>query len=328
MMRSTKTKSELLCFYLPFFIIVIFGIILRLDQFTQQVLLDDEWHAIHQLLKGHPEKLFLTFGHADFSIPLALLYWLQLNLFGLSETGMRWPMMLAGISTLVAFPLYIRKFFDNKTTLIFSLLLSLSPLLVIYSRTARPYSITLLLSLVAVAAFYKFVSVEKSTWKPGLTYVSCALLSAWLHLITLPMLVAPFIIIGFPLILRRDWKKTRRVIYLGGLLTAGLLILVLPPLLEHPEALVNKLGVHTPELRTLYGALFTWLGVSSTLLMLTGVLLAITGARQSWQRFPIMPSLIAGIGLTLVAILLTQPAWIRNPLTFSRYLLPMIPLLL
>ena len=92
-------KSELPYFYLPFLIIILIGSYLRLDQFAQQVLLDDEWHVVHQLLKGNAGYLFQTFSRADFSVPLALLYWLQLQLFGLSEAGMRWPMMLAGIST-------------------------------------------------------------------------------------------------------------------------------------------------------------------------------------------------------------------------------------
>ena len=131
-------------FYLIFFVIVLIGILLRLDQFLLQVLLDDEWHVIHQLLVKGPKELFLTFGHADFSIPLALMYWLELKLFGLSETGMRWPMMLAGLITLIVFPLYIRNFFSTRTTLIFSALLAMSPMLVIYSRTARPYALTLL----------------------------------------------------------------------------------------------------------------------------------------------------------------------------------------
>ena len=106
-------------FYLAFFVVAAFGIYLRLDQFTLQVLLDDEWHVIHQLLAKSPTELLQTFGASDFSIPLALFYWLELKLFGLSELAMRWPMMLAGISAIILFPLYIRNYFDDKTTLIF-----------------------------------------------------------------------------------------------------------------------------------------------------------------------------------------------------------------
>ncbi|MCW8926420.1 MAG: hypothetical protein OQJ84_09200, partial [Xanthomonadales bacterium] len=83
-------------FYLLLLIIFCVGVYFRLDQFLLQVLLDDEWHAVHQLLANTPAQMFLTIGHADFSIPLALLYWLERSTIGLSELGMRWPMMLAG----------------------------------------------------------------------------------------------------------------------------------------------------------------------------------------------------------------------------------------
>ena len=63
---------------------------------------------------------------------------------------MRWPMMLAGIATLVALPLYARRYLGAGTALFFSVLLAISPMLVFYSRMARPYALTLLLSLVAL----------------------------------------------------------------------------------------------------------------------------------------------------------------------------------
>ena len=321
-------KSELPYFYLPFLIIILIGSYLRLDQFAQQVLLDDEWHVVHQLLKGNAGYLFQTFSRADFSVPLALLYWLQLQLFGLSEAGMRWPMMLAGISTLVVFPLYIRKYFDDKTTLIFSALLAISPLLIIYSRTARPYSLTLLLSMMALAAFSRYVASDRTPWKPGLGYLTCAVFSVWLHLITLPLLIAPFVVAGLPALFAKNWHRVRRLSYLALITAAVMFVLVLPPLLGHPDALGGKLGVHAPEWGTFIGAFYTWLGTSSSLLILAGLVLAVIGSRRIWHRLPIMSSVITGLGLTLGIILITQPAWVNQPLTLARYLLPMIPLLL
>jgi len=325
---QTKTKAELLYFYLPLLIICLLGSSLRLEQFTQQVLLDDEWHVVHQLLKGQAGNLFQSFGHADFSIPLALLYWLQLKLFGLSEAGMRWPMMLAGIATLVVFPLYVRKYFDDKSTLIFSVLLAISPLLIIYSRTARPYSLTLLLSLVALAAFNRFVAAEKVPWRPGLTYLICAVLSAWLHLITLPLVMAPFIVLGLPALLSGNRSRIRRISWLALVTAMGLFALILPPLLSHPEALGAKLGIQGPGWDTFYGALFVWLGTPSLIIVTAGIALAVFGAGRLWHGFPLIPGLLTGLGMTLGIILLARPAWVHNPLTFARYLLPAIPLLL
>jgi len=315
-------------FYLLFFLIAAVGVYFRLDQFLLQVLLDDEWHVIHQLLLKDPQALFNTFGHADFSIPLALLYWLELNLFGLSEIGMRWPMMLAGLITLVVFPLYVRKFLDDKTTLFFSVLLAISPLLVLYSRTARPYALTLVLSMLALAAFYRFVEAERPAWKLGFVYAVCATLSIWLHLISLPVVVAPFLVLGIPALFDRNRARVGRIFWLGVVTLAGMLVLVLPPLLAHPEALAVKLGTSRPDLQTYYGLPYFWLGTSSLAVVLFGVLLAFLGAGKLWRDVPLSRSLLVGLGLTYGVILLTQPAWVHNPLTFSRYLLPALPLFL
>ena len=323
-----RTNSKSPGFYLTLLVITSCGVYLRLDQFLLQVLLDDEWHVVHQLLVKGPGELFLTFGHADFSIPLALLYWLESGLFGLSEIGMRWPMLIAGLVTLIVLPIYLRKFFSDKTILVFSALLAMSPMLIIYSRTARPYALTLLLSLMALAAFQKFVEAENPPWKSGLVYALCAISSAWLHLITLPLVVAPFLALGLPALLGRNWSRVGRMFWLGVFTLAGLLALVLPPVLGHPEALSVKLGVQTPNLQTYHGVFYVWLGTSSLSVVFVGLFFALIGAGPLWRALPLIPSLVTGLGLTLGVILLTQPAWVHNPLTLARYLLPAIPLVL
>lgn len=325
---SAGSQPDGFRFYLVLLVMVSIGAYLRLDQFLQQVLLDDEWHVIHQLLAKGPKELFLTYGHADFSIPLALLYWLESKLFGLSETAMRWPMMLAGLVSLLVFPLYVRKFFGNKVALFFSMLLAISPMLVLYSRLARPYALTLLLSLLALGAFHRCIEVERSWLKFGLAYTSCAIASAWLHLISLPLLVAPFLVLGVPALVKRDWQRVFRVFCLGAMTFTGLLALMLPPVLGHPEALTGKLGVHAPDLQTYYGVFFVWLGTPSLVVVLISGLLAALGAGLAWRGMPLITSLVAGLGLIVISILLTQPAWVHNPLTLARYLLPAIPLLL
>jgi len=325
---QVESQFRAIIFYLMFLVIVSIGILLRLDQFLIQVLLDDEWHVIHQLLVKGPKELFLTFGHADFSIPLALMYWLELKLFGLSETGMRWPMMLAGVITLIVFPLYVRRFFSDKTTLIFSVLLAMSPMLVIYSRTARPYALTLLLSLLALAAFQKFVETKKPSLKFGFVYALCATTCVWLHLISLPLVIAPFLALGLPALLGRNWSRVGRIFFLGVFTLAGLLALVLPPVLGHPEVLSVKLGVQTPDMQTYYGVLYVWLGTPSLTVVLVGISFAMIGVVPLWRGLPLLSSLVTGLILTLGVILLTQPAWVHNPLTLARYLLPAIPLVL
>jgi len=50
------------------------GIYLRATQLSTQILLDDEWHAIHKLLHSDVKGIVTSFGVADYSIPLTLYY--------------------------------------------------------------------------------------------------------------------------------------------------------------------------------------------------------------------------------------------------------------
>jgi len=325
----TTNHSTPRWFYLVFSGIALLGIYLRLDQFFVQVVLDDEWHVIHQLLARPPSELVRTFGVADFSIPLALLYWLEMKWFGLSELGMRWPMMLAGIGFLCLAPLYLRRHFDDRTALVFMLLVAISPRLIMYSRTARPYAVTLLLSLLAVALFQKFVESENQAKRWGALYLLCAVLSSWLHLVTLPMVVAPFAVYGFPALFRRDWQRLGRMFILGLVTLGALLVVELPPLLSHPEDMAVKLGAQQlPDLKTVHGMLYVWLGTGSTPQVLIGLVLAVLGAAATWRRLPLAASLMTGLVLTMALILVTQPAWVQYALTLSRYLLVALPLFL
>lgn len=315
-------------FYLALAVAAFVGAFLRLDQFVSQVLIDDEWHAVHKLLGSSPKEIFLNFGSSDFSIPLALLYWLEADLFGLSELGMRWPMMVAGIISLVVMPLYVRKCFDDWTAIIFSFLLAFSPLLLIYSRTARPYSLILLLSLVSLGAFHIYANGRRPNWRAGLLYVLCAVFSCWLHIIIAPLVIAPFVVIGLTALYSRDWNKIRRLLVLAIPTAIGLLVFLLPPLLSNPAALSGKMGLHTPNLDTLQGALYGWLGTSSTLVVIVAMVLVALGSKRLFQELPIFPSLLTGLALAVTAILSMQPLWVNHALTFERYLLLMVPLLL
>jgi hypothetical protein len=323
-----KATWDSIPFYAALLAIAAFGAYLRLYQFTQQVLLDDEWHAVHQLLWKTPAQMFLTFGQADYSIPLALFYWFEQRFFGLSETLMRWPMMAAGLVSLVLFPLYIRRYFDKTAVLIFTALLATSPLLVIYSRTARPYALTLLLSMMAVGCFHRFMTTEKPDWRPGILYVLCMVSSTWLHLISLPITVAPFLTFGIPALIQGRRDQLRRMLGIGIVCLIGVSALVLPPVFAHPEALGGKLGAGAPGFQTFGDLVYFWSGTSSPVIAVTASLLALAGANDLWRRLPLTRSLLAGLGLSLALILISRPAWVQHTLTLARYLLPAVPLFL
>lgn len=312
-------------------IVLLIGIYVRLDQFLSQVLIDDEWHAIHQLLRHTPRELFLSFGYSDYSIPLTLIYWLQAQWFGLSELGMRAPMMAFGLATLILFPLYVRRTFGTRVALLFGFLLAVSPLLFSYSRIARPYAITLFLGFAAHVMFYCYLQGGRNKGFCAIGYATAAILVTWMHPIAGPFVVAPFVIEGWRSLLAARTDRGHgliRLLYLGVPTALGMMILILPPLLSDPEAMGGKAGIDSPSWQTLRGVWYLWFGTPLTAAAIIGLALAGFGARRLWHDLPIARSAVTGLLLTLALILFTRPAWVHFPLTFGRYLLPMVPLLL
>jgi hypothetical protein len=306
------------------------GIALRLDQFASQLLLDDEWHAVYRVVHDTPLAIFLDFGHSDSSIPLTLLYFAEAHAFGLSELAMRWPMMLAGIATLVLFPWYVPRHVGRAEALLFATLLAISPILYFFSRMARPYALTLLLVYVAHVAFRRYMQAATPRRSDAALYAASATLAAWLHPVVVPFAIAPFVPAAWNW-LRAGGRRRLAFVRLAMLAIAAgvpMAALLLPPLLAHPESLSLKSGLDLPRADTLVGVWYSWFGTGSTTALALCVALAIVGAPVVWQRLPEARSILAGGVLSALMIVVTRPAWIGNPLTLGRYLLPVLPLLL
>ncbi len=152
------------------------GALLRLDQVLAQVLLDDEWHLVHQITYYPPTHMVTTFGGADYSIPLALLDWVAMQQFALSEFTLRLPMIVAGLLTVIVLPMGLRGRLEGRVIALFALLLALSPFLISYSRIARPYALTLLAVYLAYGLFERASAGPEIRWKSALGYgVLCGL---------------------------------------------------------------------------------------------------------------------------------------------------------
>ena len=314
---------------LPLCLIAAFalGAYLRLDQIAAQVLIDDEWHLVHQITYYPPAHIALSFGAADYSIPLALLNCVWMRWFGVSELSLRMPMLIAGILTVVLLPLGLRGKVGDRTIALFALLLALSPFLVSYSRIARSYALTLPAIYVAYWLFERVNGGTAIRWKATLGYGLLCGLIVWTHPVTGPMVVAP--------ILARAWTtwRSRRPDWrplLASALAAGIAIAlaVLPPLVKDPAALAGKSGVDGITLETLDGALFLWLGTGSRVLVCVCIVLTAIGWKTVWCATPLVRWATLGSALTALVLYVIRPWWVDHSLAFGRYLLPAVPLLL
>lgn len=314
------------------YVVVLFlGVWIRLDQFLVQALNDDEWHAIHQLILHSPRDILMSFGYADHSIPLTLLYWMEASWIGLSELGMRWPMMLCGLATLVLLPWYVWRTVGQREAILFASMLAISPMLVVYSQTARPYSITLLLGYVAHFAFCRYFGKTSHQLFFGSLYGVTAVLATWMHLIVGPFVVAPFLYEGIAILRAPASERQfrfRRILLLGLPTAIGMLLFILPPLMTNFAVIGGKSGVNGPNLQTIVGVWYVWFGTPSSMVVLIFLVLAVIGVPRLWYELIVVRSALLGLVLTLVVILVTKPAWVHHSVTFGRYLLQAIPLLL
>lgn len=329
-MNLLKTPSKKLwVLFLPF--IIVLGVFVRLDQFLIQTLIDDEWHAVHQLLYSSPDKIFTSFGISDYSIPLTLFYWFEAKMFGLSELLMRWPIMFFGLVTLVSFPIVVYRRFSEQETLIFGFLLAMSPLLTAFSRTARPYTITLFLVYFSIWIFYRYYNNSSKRVLHGGIYCFSAALAIWLHIIAAFFIIAPFILEFIKIIFKQNSGKVRRflpLIYLGLPTLMLTSVLILPPLLHDISALSTKSGSDLPTLDTFIGSLYLFFGSYSGFVIVVCSILALIGVPRLMKKSIIAQNILLGFVMTLIVIFFLQPKWVQHSITFSRYLLPVIPVLL
>ena len=128
------------------------GIFLRAWQLRSQMLLDDEWHAVRMLIRADKAGIAGHFGLADYCIPLTLWYRWLYERAALSEWTMHLPLLVAGIALLVVAPWLLRRSLPPATNAAWLALLAVSPLLVYFSRTARPYALLALCGVVAFVA--------------------------------------------------------------------------------------------------------------------------------------------------------------------------------
>jgi hypothetical protein len=313
------------------------GAWLRLDQLGIQILIDDEWHALHKLLTSGAGDIATHFGRADYSIPLTL-YDLALARLGvLCEWSLRAPSVLAGVALVVTLPLLLRRWSGAASASIAAALLAISPLHVHASRTARPYALVCLLALVALVAFRRWWTRDPRAPAWAAAYVATTVLAGWLHLLSLAFTLTPFVGCGagalraaFTASHRREaWTMLWRLVAIGLATAVPLAVVLVPPLAGDWRALVVKAGA----------GVVTWEGSARALPMLFGVaswppaivlaLAAIGGyLRLRRRERAFADSLALAIVLGTALVLASRPAWIQHQGVVARYCIAALPILL
>jgi Dolichyl-phosphate-mannose-protein mannosyltransferase len=306
-------------------LLVLVAFFYRGDQLIDQVLVDDEWHAAHQVMMSSPTQIATSFGLADYSIPLTLYYKAIANAMGLSEMAMRAPLFIAGLALVAMGVMFAWKRLGPTTAICFGALLVSSPLLFTYARIARPYGLTVLLVPLAIWLYLRWWQARHRS--AGIAYVFVAVLATWLHLIVAPMVFAPQLWALWQV--RTEKNGFSRWLLLAVASALVLIAVVGPPFLFNPNALAEKAATDSPTFATVWGAAHQWFGVGSRVIMVVMGGFVIAGAARVWRACGAFAHIYAlGLLITCGAVFVMRPAWVHQPLTFARYLLPILPALL
>lgn len=330
-MTDGPSKARCARWWFVWAVVLAVGIALRLWQIHLQIPVDDEWHALHRLMRAGYAEIFLSFGHADYTIPLTLLFRGLADSVGLHDWHMRLLPMLFGLAALVLLPRLLRAWLESGERLCLGALIAISPLLIHFSRFVRPYALVIVLGFAAMVLLWQWWH-HGGRWR-AVGFFACAVLAAWLHPLT--TLYTGTALTWFAVAALWRWRQGEpalafwRLLALGGLTTVACSALILPPLLADTASIAVKTGRHSIELDTLAHSWEMALGVGLQWLAVVLAVPVAVGARVLWARdraflcYWLVLTVVAGISIQLIG-----PEWIRNALVLVRYTVLSLPVLL
>ena len=312
-------------------LVTLVGVVLRVRQLSSQVVLGDEVHSLRALLTLSYADIFGHFFRADICIPLTLLAKLTADTIGLDEISLRLLPLLAGVLTVALVPLLVRRWLGNPATVVFAALLATAPMLVFFSRNARPYAVSVLLVSVAVFALARWM--EAPSPRLRLVYVLSSVLAVYFHLLAAPSVIAPLLVGVIGSLRSSDSPEgapgLRDYLILGALVGCGVGLLLAVPIHSSAELLLQKTFARPLQLATVAQALRML--VATTSLWTVGLFwgCSLVGLCSLWLRQRrLCLLLIVACTAQLAALLLAHPYGTYLPWVFARYNVWLAPFLL
>ncbi len=316
--------------FLPVTLVLLLETFLRVFRIGDQLILDDEWHALNAVQDHDYGWIFSHLGHADHSIPLALLYEFFTHTFGLNEITMRIPSVAAGIFAIIALPWLMRNWLKPRECLVMAALISISPLLVNYSWIARPYAMLfLLVGACIVLAWLWWRETDRAS---GIAWISCTVLAAWLNPVSLAITAAPFLWFAasaFTDVRHRNFQPILRLVITGIAMATGVALLLYSPLSNDFASLAVKSGLHRAGAGTFVVAASLFAG--SGYILVTALMIGAAAAgwvSLSWRDRPFANYVLVIAAASTLAVMSTGAEWISHGLVLARYLLGLLAVFL
>ena len=159
-------------------LLILLSLILRLNDLGKESLWLDEIYGT--LLTAKQPIDYLLNPHINLPVStyhIILHYWMQI--FGQSEFSIRFPALIFGVLSIFVIYKVGKEIFNQEVGFLSALMLAISPFHLHYSQEARPYSLLMLLSLVSIYYFIRFL--KSGNKKDGIVYTLSTLIGIYTH---------------------------------------------------------------------------------------------------------------------------------------------------
>lgn len=308
---------------------VMVGALFRLVHLLDQIPFHDEWHALDAVVNLGFRAIATTFGANDHSIPFTLYFEALARTVGLEELGYRAPFALAGCAVVAVLPFAVRRHVGGAAALAFAWLLAISPILVFYGRTARPYAFTTMGAVLAVVLFLAYWGEGRRRCAAG--FIAATMLVGWALLVHLPFCLAPAAMaVGEGLWSRAArGVRRRRAVAVTLAALAGLALLCGLPLVHDWATLSAKAGDAAFGAHRRWPAVIAALGMAGRRVAWAHGALALVGLLWLLRRRPRFTlALLGACAAQVAAVIALEPRNAGAPLVLTRYLLPVVVVIL
>jgi hypothetical protein len=301
------------------------GLVLRAYRLDTQFPIGDEWHAITIATHHGFVEILSSFFSGAHSIPEALYYRALASVGALTERAIYAPFVLIGTAAISLVPCLTSEVIGRRAAAILAWLIALAPLLIFYSRFARPYGIVAILSMIAVWNFERWIKTRSARHLLG--YGLAGAFAAYFHVIALPFVVTPIAIMLLgDLFSRRGMaissRDAARASVSVGLPTVALLG---APAWNSYGGVTDKVGHGNLTIASAFDGYSVLLGGRELPILLIGSALALLGVwallrdeRSRWFAALLLAASAVQVGVVVAA----QPLAVEGPHIFARYVIP------
>ena len=309
---------------------------LRVYLVSDQVLIDDEWQGFYYVLGQSPGWLLTHFSIPGATcIPLNLYTWILGATVGWSENLLRLPSLAAGILCVVVGSALARPLIGNRRAALLALLLAVSPILIFYSRNARPYSAVAFLAFASLLLAARWM--QSGDGRLGLLFAGACVLAGYFHLFAVITVAAPFLVVCLRYAYRRFRHSTptpgtaeprlKHWAIAGMAVAAGSALLIAPALLHSLHSTffnVALKGTFDSQSLPRVAALIS--GSGQTALAVVFWAATVVGMVEQTRRNPWFGCMLLLLyPLHALALLASRPDAAQSAIVVTRYCIPLVP---